>query len=275
MPLAERGSCLRNGLWVRELRKLGDQGHQTAILCSDYCSDVAPLAASMFARWSQENFFKYARQHYGLDRLVDYKTEDISDPLMVVNPSYRSLDGQVRSANGKLTRRLAKFAAMTLNETIEPEHVEPYMRRKATLQEEIETLQGEVDTLKAKRKETPHHITIDKLPEDARFRQLSNRSRQLIDTIKMVAYRAETAMANSLREHLKRPDEARRLLCALYTTEADLIPDHEAGTLTVRLHHAANAVSDKAIEKLCDELNATKTLFPRTNLRLVLKLGSG
>jgi uncharacterized protein (DUF2267 family) len=82
-------------------------------------------------------------------------------------------------------------------------------------------------------------------------------------------------MANSLREHLKRPDEARRLLCALYTTEADLIPDHEAGTLTVRLHHAANAVSDKAIEKLCDELNATKTLFPRTNLRLVLKLGSG
>jgi len=135
-------------------------------------------------------------------------------------------------------------------------------------------LQDEVDTLKASRKETPHHITINELPEDARFRQLSNRSRQLVDTIKMIAYRAETAMANSLREHLKRPDEARRLLCALYTTEADLIPDHEAGTLTVRLHHAANAVSDKAIEKLCDELNATETLFPRTNLRLVLKLGS-
>jgi hypothetical protein len=34
----------------------------------------------------------------------------------------------------------------------------------------------------------------------------------------MIAYRAETAMANSLREHLKRPDEARRLLRALYTT---------------------------------------------------------
>ena len=274
MPLAERGSCLSNGLWVRELRKLGDQGHQTAILCSDYRSKMAPLAAAMFARWSQENFFKYARQHYGLDRLVDYKTEEISDPLRVVNPDYRSLDGQVRSATGKLTRRLAKFAAITLDETIEPEHVEPFVRRKAALREEIETLQGEVDTLKASRKETPHHITINELPEDARFRQLSNRSRQLIDTIKMIAYRAETAMANSLREHLKRPDEARRLLCALYTTEADLIPDHEAGILTVRLHHAANAVSDKAIEKLCDELNATETLFPRTNLRLVLKLGS-
>ena len=84
----------------------------------------------------------------------------------------------------------------------------------------------------------------------------------------------ETSVANSVRENLTRPDEARRLLCALYTTEADLLPDSEAGTLTVRLHHSANATSDQAIEKLCDELNTTETIFPRTNLRLVFKLGS-
>ena len=81
-------------------------------------------------------------------------------------------------------------------------------------------------------------------------------------------------MANSLREHLRRPDEARRLLCALYATEADLLPDPDAGTLTVRLHHSANAANDQAIAKLCEELNATETLFPRTNLRLVVTLGS-
>ena len=274
MQLAERGTCLSNELWVREMRKRTERGHQTAILCTDYRGEAAPLAAAMFARWSQENFFKYARQHYSLDRLVDYRTEVISEPLQVVNPDYRHLDGQVRSTTGKLTRRLANFAAMTLEEPIEPEHVEPFMRRKAALQEEIEALQRELDTLKAKRKETPHHITIEELPEEARFRQLSTQSKHLIDTIKMIAYRAETAMANSLREHLKRPDEARRLLGALYTTEADLLPDPEAGTLTVRLHHSANAATDRAIEKLCEELNATETVFPRTNLRLVLKLGS-
>jgi hypothetical protein len=274
LQLAERGTCLSNGLWVRELRKRGERGHQTAILCTDYRCEAAPLAAAMFARWSQENFFKYAREHYSLDRLADYRTEVISEPLQVVNPDYRHLDGQVRSATGKLTRRLAHFAAMTLDAPIEPKHVEPFVRRKAALHEEIETLQRELDTLKAKRKETPHHITIDKLPEKARFRQLSTQSKHLVDTIKMVAYRAETAMANSLREHLKRPDEARRLLCALYTTEADLLPDPDAGILTVRLHHSANAATDQAIKKLCEELNATETVFPRTNLRLVLKLGS-
>ena len=72
----------------------------------------------------------------------------------------------------------------------------------------------------------------------------------------------------------QRPDEARRLLRALYTTEADLLPDPEAGTLTVRLHHSANVATDQVIKKLCEELNATETIFPRTNLRLVLKLGS-
>ena len=274
MQLAERGTCLSNGLWVRELRKRSAQGHQTAILTTDYCSAAAPLAVAMFARWSQENFFKYAREHFGLDRLADYRTEAISEPLRVVNPAYRHLDGQVRAATGKLTRRLAHFAAMTLEQPIEPQHVAPFVRRKAALQEEIEALQHELDSLKAKRKETPHHITLDELPEEARFRQLSTQSKQLLDPLKMIAYRAETAMAESLREHLTRPDEARRLLRALYTSEADLLPDLDAGTLMVRLHHAANAATDQAIAKLCEELNATETLFPRTNLRLVLKLGS-
>jgi len=97
----------------------------------------------------------------------------------------------------------------------------------------------------------------------------------LVDTLKMIACRAETAMANSLREQgqLSRPGEARSLLRELYQTGADLLPDHEAGTLTVRLHHSANASTDAAIQKLCGELNETETLFPRTNLRLILKVG--
>ncbi len=274
MKLAERGTCLSNKLWVREIRKLTERGHQTAILCTDYRSQAAPVAVAMFARWSQENFFKYAREHYNLDRLVDYGTEAISDPLQVVNPDYRHLDGQVRSCTGKLNRRLAQFGAMNLEESIEPEQVEPFVQRKSDLQEEIESLQTEIQTLKAARKATARHISINELPREQRFRQLSTQSKHLIDAIKMIAYRAETAMANRLRGTSAHPDEARRLLRALYQTEADLLPDPDAGTLTVRLHHLANQCSDEAIRKLCDELNATETQFPRANLRLVLKLGS-
>jgi hypothetical protein len=115
---------------------------------------------------------------------------------------------------------------------------------------------------------------VQDLPEDQKFKQLSTQSKHLIDTIKMTAYRAETAMANNLRENMSHPDEVRTLLRALYKTEADLLPDLEAQILTIRLHHLANVMSDNVIEKLCIQLNATETLFPRTNLRMVFKVGS-
>ncbi len=274
MLLAERGSCLSNKLWVREIRKLTERGHQTALIATDYRSLQAPLAGAMFARWSQENFFKYAREHYNLDRLVDYRTEAISDPLQVVNPDHRRLDGQVRSCTGKLTRLLAKFGAMNMEGEIDPKTVEAFLQRKADCQEEIEHLQKELETLKAARKETARHIPIDELPEEEKFQKLSTPSKHLIDTIKMIAYRAETAMANLLRNKMKHPDESRSLLRALYKSDADLLPDEDAGTLTVRLHHMANQSSDTVIEELCEELNATETKFPGTDLRLVLKLGS-
>ena len=152
--------------------------------------------------------------------------------------------------------------------------IEHWIRKKTDLKEEIEQMQLAVDELKSIRKATEHHITFGELPENQKFEQLRTHGKQLIDTIKMIACRAETAMTNILRSVIKRPDEARALLVALYTTEADIIPDLKEQPLTGRLHHMANKISDTAIQKLCDELNATETVFPRTNLRLVLKLGS-
>jgi len=168
----------------------------------------------------------------------------------------------------------AQFGALTIEQGIEPEQIEPVVRKKALLQEEIELLQAEVQTLKDNRKATLRHIDVKDLPEEERFRQLSTHSKHFIDTIKIIAYRAETSMANVLRETMSHSDEARCLLRALYTTEVDLLPNHEQKTLTVRLHHLGQRTSDEVIRKLCDELNATETLFPRSDLRLIFELGT-
>jgi len=274
MLLAERGTFLGGKLWVREIRKLTESGHQTSVLSTDYRSDPEPMAAAMFARWSQENFFRYMREHYGLDRLVDYALEEIPDTTKVVNPEYRRLDGQVRSKQGHLTRKLAAFSALGLKGEIEPKKVAAFEQKKAALQEQIEGLTQELEELKAQRKAVEHHITVAELPEAERFKQLSTQSKHLIDTIKMVAYRAETAMAQMARETMRRPDDARSLLRGLYSTEADLLPDENAGTLTVRVHHQANHCADEVIRHFCNELNQTETIFPGTKLRLVYELVS-
>ena len=272
MNLAERGTFLPGGnIWVREIRKLCTGGHQTSVLSTTYRGDMELIAVRMFARWSQENFFKYMRQHFDLDGLASYKIEDIPETEEVINPEYRRLDGQVRSAVSRLTRRRAEFGKLALTEDIEPEKVEKYERRKAELQEEVKTLDKEVTVLKVQRKAQSKYITVAELPEKDRFSKMSSSSKHFVDTIKMIAYRAESGMAITLRETMAREDDARSLLRTIYNSEADLIPDDETKTLTVRLHHLANWNFDAAVRYLCDELNETETIFPGSEYRMIFK----
>jgi hypothetical protein len=272
--LAERGSYLSNKLWVREIRKLSDKGHQISILSTDFTSDLQIIAAEINDRWSQENFFKYMRQHYNLDRLIEYSLEPIPDTTKIVNPKYRSLDGKVRSLTSKYSRMLSEFGSIQLKHEIESVEVEKYQLKKATLQKEIQDRQKELDGLKQQRKETAHHISISELPESERFNQLASPSKDFLDTIKMVAYRAETAMVNILRKKMSRLDDGRKLLRAIYQTEVDLLPDEKNNILTVKLHHLANHCSDDVIRYLCDEINNADIVFPGTNLRLFFNMGS-
>lgn len=274
MQLAERGVFLGNLIWVREIRRLTTTGHQTAIVTTRYRGDMTHTAAAMFARWCQENFFSYMRQHYGLDKLVSYGTEAVPDTTRVVNPAYRHLDGEIRKKASRLQRLAAQFGGLGLEGEIAPGKVEAYETRKAELQEEMAHLNQELVALKQERKGIKRHITFGELPTEARFERLTVHNKHMIDTVKMVAYRAETAMAHTLKEKMSRQADARALLRAIYSTEADLLPDEKEGTLTVRLHNMTSRTHDIAVSHLCDELNATETTYPGTNLRLIYELVS-
>jgi hypothetical protein len=147
-------------------------------------------------------------------------------------------------------------------------------QKKGQLQEEIENLNRDTEKLKEQRKQTPRHIAVKDLPESDRFSRLLTERKHFIDTIKLIAYRAETSMASILRDKLSRADDARVLLRQIYETEVDLIPDIKAKTLTVRLHHLTQAAHDEAVSFLCEQLNATETIFPDTELKLIYELGA-
>jgi hypothetical protein len=274
MLLAERGVLLGRIIWVREFRRLTATGHQTSIVSTVYRGEMGQLSAAMFARWCQENFFAYMRQHYGLDKLISYGTEQVPDTTPVVNPEYRRLDGEIRKKTAKLSRLAAQFGGLGLEGDIEPDKVKIYESKKGELQEAAEQLRAELVPLKGQRKSVKQHITFGELPESARFERLTVSSKHLIDTVKMVAYRAETAMAHTLREKMVKTDDARALLRSIYTTEADLIPNEASGTLTVRLHNMTSRIHDAAVTHLCKELNDTETVYPGTNLRLIYELVS-
>ena len=305
--LAERGTQLSNGLWVREVRLLGENGHQTAVLSTDYKSDLSVIAASMFARWNQENFFKYMRQHYGLDALIEYGISPLPDTTRLVNPVWRGLDGQLRSLIGKLVKKRAQFGAMTIDFEIEeagqtkkPEtagaesngkdrseldekaeakaeakaskvqakSLEKYETQKGKLLEEIQTMGKEVSDLTAQRKGASKHVILKDLPLEQRVSQLLSARKHFVHTIKLLAYRAETTLVGLIKETLGRDDEARSFVRAILKTSVNLRPNPAEGILEIQLHGQANPMHDECAAKLCRELNETETKYPGTNLRL-------
>jgi hypothetical protein len=152
LELAERGVRLSNDLWVREVRHLSEKGHQSSILSTDYRSDLTRVAVAMFARWCQEIFFKYMRQHYNLDRLIEYQTEPIPDTTRVINPAWRQLDSQIRRQNGLLNHELLQVAEIQLPQEMESQQVEAYQQKKGRLQQAIEERRPQIEQLKAQRK---------------------------------------------------------------------------------------------------------------------------
>jgi Mg2+ and Co2+ transporter CorA len=160
--------------------------------------------------------------------LSEHRTEPIPDTKRpVVNPRWRDLDRQRQSIKSKLTNRRARFAALTLH----PESDEPALarweKRKTELMEEIQQFEHQLTLIETEIKATPHHLAWQDMPEAEKFERLAPSRKQLVDTVKMIAYRSETAMASMVREAMAREEDARSLLHDLFCSEADLLPEIE------------------------------------------------
>ena len=244
LQLAERGTWIgdkKSGLWVREVRKLTPSGHQVSLISTAYGELALQDAAQLFSRWSQENFLRYMMQHYAIDLLNEYRTEEIPETKRpVVNPQWRELDRQRRSVKSKLTHHQARFAALTLHPQSDEAAQSKWEKRKAELVEAIEQFDHELTGINSQLKTTPSHLDWDKLPETEKFQRLAPSRKQLVDTVKLIAYRGETALAAIVREELARTDDARSLLRDLFCSEADLLPDLEQRVLRVQVHPMSN-----------------------------------
>jgi hypothetical protein len=274
--LAERGTWIgdrKSGLFVREVRKLTTSGHQVSLISSAFGETARADSVRLFSRWSQENFFRYMMQHFAIDLLNEYGTEEIPETKRpVVNPRWRELDRQRRSVKSRLTHGQARFAALTLHPESDESARVKWEKRKAESMEEIEQLENELTDINRQLQTTPGHLAWDELPESDKFQRLAPSRKQLVDTVKMIAYRAETALASIAREQLARTDDARSLVRDLFRSEADLLPDLEQGVLRVRVHPMSNPRSNRAIAHLLDHLNSSEYTYPGTSLRLVYSI---
>ena len=276
MKLAERGSALgKNGFWVKEVRKLTETGHQTAIVTTAYRLDRTVVAPCMFTRWCQENFFSYAMHHFPIDELTEYGAEAFSGTEKLVNPQWRELERERNSAKGKLIRRQAKYVSMDSQISADPNHkgYQKWEARKAKLLEEIQLLEADIEDLKEKKKTIPHHITWSQLPEEDKFKRIPSSRRRLVNTVAMIVYRSETAMASLMQSESSSvtSSKARSILQDLFTTPADILPEPEKKRMRIRIHGAATPAVNHELNKLFNHLNNTETIYPFTEMKMVFE----
>jgi len=268
MKLAQRETLLSAGkesIAVTEVRRLTLTGHQTAVITTARRLGTTTIASRMFARWCQENFFAYMMQHFDIDGLIEYGTQSLPGTLLIINPKRRALEHSIKAVRQSERKLRAELGSQTLSDGDE-------IQINAEKVEAIQALQAELERLRAERKTTPKKVTIDSLPEAEQPTELLPLNKQFTDGVKMIAYRAETALVMLLQRHLKKPEEARALIRELFVSSADIEPDTQAGILTIRIHRMANPVHDRAVSALLQELTQQGFQHPETGQKMIYEL---
>jgi flagellar biosynthesis chaperone FliJ len=269
--LAERSIQLLPGFRLREVRRLCSNGHQTAIVTTREDWPIEVVAYRMFERWTQENFFRYMRQHFALDALVNYAVEPADPERSIPNPERKALAktlSETRTALKELEQAYGQKARSN------PEAQRPSMRgfkiAQAKLRQQISELETQCQTLKAQLAQLPKRVPLKALLDEADIVKLAPEAKHLTDTIKMLAFRAETALVRCLTLNgVRTEDDGRALVREMLMSSADIVPQAENHRLLVRVHSLANPRSNKALAKLCATLNTLEVCYPGTDLKLV------
>jgi hypothetical protein len=264
--LAERDVTLSNGMNVREIRRLADDGHQTSVITTDEKLSTLAVAHRMFSRWRQENFFRYMRHEFALDHLCTYEVEPADAQRLVTHPERKALEKKLKGLRASTTRLIERRTKLTAGETT---RVEGTAMTPKDLDQRITKQESDADRLAARIAKLPKEVPLNEILDPKQIVQLERERKILIDTIKMAAYRTETSLTRLVEPLFARhEDESRKFLKSIFQATADLITDTRRNSLTVRFHGLSSPRATRALAELCAVVNERDCVYPATDLKL-------
>ena len=274
--LGERSVMISKKFWMREVRRLCDSGHQTSVMTTRQDLTAAHIACRMFSRWTQENFFKYMRHEYNLDHLITYDVEAADGDRLSPCPVYKENIKEIARMKAELEMLEKDYGQRALkNKESERPTMRGFNIANAGYKRKTRLLQQQIEKAKAELKTMPKKVALKTFAEHHEMVRLEKDRSYLSDVVKMSCYRAETSLLNLLSPHFSRAgEEGRAFLKGLFELPADILPDEQAKTLTIKFHAMANPRSNRALEELCEIMNAEKCHFPQTPLQMIFRAPS-
>jgi len=268
--LAERKVEICKGFSVREVRRLCNSGHETSIITTREDLGIVEIARRMFARWKQENYFRYMRHEFNFDHMPTLTVEDADPERQVPNPEKKEKKKELDKARKRLDKAQIDYGKQTAKNA-GLKRVTKRALAKAE-QSRIEILESErlCAEIAMEYKAMPKHVAIKVILAEKEIVRLEKERKIFTDAIKMIAYRAETQLANLVGPLLPhKGDEARSFLKEVFQLPADLVPDEDNARLLVRFHGMANWRSNRVLRELCHVINEHQISYPGTNMQIV------
>jgi transposase len=242
------------------------------VLTSDLDASAPALLLALKGRWATDNanVFK-CLGFYGIDWLVDYHAEITANTKQVDNPARKQANAAIRAG-----KRAIAEAERALGALIEADlTVTEKNQRIPAAQQDIADRRADLARLSAERDAIPVRLPANQVNPDAQRALLRAHRRGLLMSLRLLAYNAETWLADRLNTHLRDPNEYRAITRSLMHQPGVIAyTPHTPHTITVTLepHHTPRV--NRALKALIDELNTTPPRIPGDSRPITYRIAS-
>jgi hypothetical protein len=224
---------------------------------------TARISCLMFARWRQENFFKYMGEHHGLDNLVSYGADEADPTTLVPNPERKRLDRHITDLRRQAAKLKEELGDVLLDEPREQSRSAHGLKvSQGGAVGKLRDLEKQIADAVDSRRPLPAKVPLAQSGRRRHVMRLEHKA--IVDRVKITAYNAEEWLLDRLVEHYPNPHDVRDLLRSFAQLSGEIRTT--GGVVEVTLDPPDTPIHRRALAGLVDDLNGLGATYPGTDV---------
>ena len=257
---------------LRTIIFIGKQGKQIPVISTNPTMSAAEIVARLQKRWVEENGFKYMGEHYNIDLLTTYKTEEAPDKIMSrTNPNRKAVNKAISEKKAEIKEYKEQYSTK-LNEVEDKDEVTiaAFEEQEKELQLKIKTAEMELGLLELSRGEIPSKIETNMKDESVIS---SQKRRMFINLVKTMNYNCEKWLQLLFCQYHPKADETLGLIRHVLTQPGRI--RQKGQVLEVELERLDSGVQAHTLDKVLEKLKEDNYLHLPDGRKLAIwqKLG--
>lgn len=211
----EKKTRIRRAGSIRTVVFIGNEGHQVPVLTNLTASaKPAKVVHCLRLRWRQENDFKYLRENYAIDQIIQYGADEEAQDRFIPNPRRTKVREQIRDVTREVEVLEARLGrAVNDNDEDHRPTARGIKIAHSALRRQIASRRQALTRLENRLRRTPAKISA---AADGKTRSLLREDRRLlVNALKIAACNAEKLLVHRFNEVYDQPKDAFSVFRAL------------------------------------------------------------